>query len=469
VSDTTRVPEPLKEGFYVELKDGTQALVQFDDMDDLVFMLGDGVNQYINPGMHDNNGLKLRATPHAVVMPDQDNDEARVWYGRMVLPPPAAIHPEHGISFGDIRKGMIHGAMDDLEADSLSLGCSVQRRASEEESCTADEMMCWHRCQNISFHNVSEEICTNRGLQLACMNPRGQLTDGGHGDYFPGCAELDAVNATPYPRLPDYPRDNGTCTNIGFASFNYGRGFDHEFDLPHRFVPNGPGGGLLQWSVVGDEIHGRLAFNGIFGYLAIGFADLDGAKNGMHGATLIMALPGGNYSAVTGLDLSLGTQIDNYMISENKDQSSFRWWQTPIATTRSLTGSASVETNDCYTALYFNTSTIAGRALNVTGGDEMIWGANGEDYFAGYHSGSAARFHIEWTAGTGAMFVEPTSAPTLSSQVAPPVGAPTASAPTAAAPTATAPTAAAPTSSSVILAFPSVVTSVILGLTIICV
>eukprot|EP00957_Ditylum_brightwellii_P080537 6126373-Ditylum_brightwellii.AAC.1 len=46
-------------------------------------MLGDGVNQIINPKIQD-EGKKLRATPHALSIPNHKEDEARAWYGKCI-------------------------------------------------------------------------------------------------------------------------------------------------------------------------------------------------------------------------------------------------------------------------------------------------------------------------------------------------------------------------------------------------
>jgi len=46
-------------------------------------MLGNGVNQIFNPKVQD-DGRKLRATPHALSMPDQKEDEARTWYSTYI-------------------------------------------------------------------------------------------------------------------------------------------------------------------------------------------------------------------------------------------------------------------------------------------------------------------------------------------------------------------------------------------------
>jgi hypothetical protein len=66
----------------------------FDD-DSLHIMLGDGVQQYINPRLA-RSAPPLRSTPHAMVMPRGADGESRSWYGRMFLPPADAISEEHG-------------------------------------------------------------------------------------------------------------------------------------------------------------------------------------------------------------------------------------------------------------------------------------------------------------------------------------------------------------------------------------
>ena len=60
-------------------------------------MLGDGVEQYFNPKY---DGPPLRATPHAMTMPEHEQGQARAWYGRMFLPPDEALNERQGVSFG---------------------------------------------------------------------------------------------------------------------------------------------------------------------------------------------------------------------------------------------------------------------------------------------------------------------------------------------------------------------------------
>jgi hypothetical protein len=83
--------------FLIQHKDGSVARVDFGSGDEIVFMLGDGVEQYFNPKYH---GPSLRAAPHAMIMPEHEPRQARVWYGRMFLPPDEALNEQQGVSFG---------------------------------------------------------------------------------------------------------------------------------------------------------------------------------------------------------------------------------------------------------------------------------------------------------------------------------------------------------------------------------
>lgn len=156
------------------------------------------------------------------------------------------------------------------------------------------------------------------------------------------------------------------------------------------------------WTVEDGAVKGRLAYNGLFGWIAFGFANVGGQKNGMHGATIVMALPGGNYSAFSGLDLSLEPTIDEYVI--HPTESSFRYWSTPatddnaVAVAQRAAGinMYDVETTECFTALTFQLSSINSKAFNLTGSDELLWAANGVDYYVGYHGNHRGRFSIDW-------------------------------------------------------------------------
>ena len=63
------------------------------------------------------------------------------------------------------------------------------------------------------------------------------------------------------------------------------------------------------WNMVGDKIDGKIVCNSHFGYLALGFAHPMGRHNGMNGASIIMGVPGGNYSEKCDLDLIIGNNM----------------------------------------------------------------------------------------------------------------------------------------------------------------
>ena len=297
---------------------------------DIIIMLGDGVDQFVNHRLKD--GVPhLRATPHTLTVSNHGKDQSRVWYGRMVLPPSGAVHPKHGKTFGELRRLMIEASLSGDDKDKhanehLSLGCSSDSavaRQLEETTCEDGTTFCWHRCMAHSDYGISNEVCTERQLGLQCINPREQVYIEGHGDFFPSCTN-STEPATDYPKVPDYPRNIEMCNEMAWETFSTTDGYEHTFDRlggnrGNRgfWDTNGTKGqgkvARFMWNVVGDKIDGKLVFNGLFGYLALGFAHPTGRHNGMNGASIIMGVPGGNYSAKFGLDLSIGDNVQEYV------------------------------------------------------------------------------------------------------------------------------------------------------------
>jgi len=196
----------IPNGFLIQLGDGTTAEVAFDSqIDDLVIMLGDGVYQYINNGDADDAPSTLRAVPHALTLPDNHHEQPRLWYGRMVLPPPEAIHP-NGSTFQELRTAMIRG-----DPDALGLGCAsstmVVRELMDEGdvaaslSCDEDvSILCWMRCMNYTDHDVGVESCASESEDhsLVCANEGNELWQNGihSAEYFPRCLSKEEVVGT---------------------------------------------------------------------------------------------------------------------------------------------------------------------------------------------------------------------------------------------------------------------------------
>jgi hypothetical protein len=395
----------ISSGFFIKDQDEAIVKVEFNEEDDLVFMLGDGVNQYVNHRL----SQKLRAVPHALTLSPHGETEARVWYGRMVLPPVDAVHPSHGITFGELRERMIESSHSNTE-EALGMGCSGDRVARDLQAttCEGDSIYCWHRCMDPSDFGTSADACLNQDLQLLCINPRRQISDGmSHGDYYPGCADA-GVNEedSAYPTLPEYPRPEDSCTAELYEAYSNSDGYDHVYELN--------GNATFMWSVENNTVSGRLVFDGLFGWIAFGFANVGGGLNGMLGATIIMAQPGGNYTAASGLDLNLDPTVEEYVI--DPEDSAFRHWMTPVTSVSrkqqdSATGLSSyeVDSSDCFTSLYFDTASIHNMEFNLTGSDELLWAANGQDYFVGYHGNNRGRFAIHWPTGELTLMKAPTT------------------------------------------------------------
>jgi len=443
MSSNTDKKAVASEGFYIveEYSNDVPIHVDFNiETDDLVFMLGDGVNQYINnryiDGKNDDRP-HLHATPHAVSLKIHDDSQARVWYGRMVLPPTDALvsaeSTQTTLTYGDVRRRLVETPDAYIPA---GLGCSsptmraLQHSANHDEpaACEKGSLFCWARCMKLADYDITEEMCAEQNLGLKCINPRGQFQTGErHGDFWPACSNT-TVELTPYPEIPQTPEEIDTSTK--WDAFLADTVYDHSFNLTNEKNK----GVVLQWSVVDEKqgiVKARLAFNDVFGWLSMGLADPEGGHNGMNGANIIMALPGGNYTSRFGLEVPgktlpgtdeisveiskkkalvleternpEGSTVYKYMI--NPDGSSFRHWSEPTDITES--DSMNVVVTEYATGLLWETDNINGKKFNMSGFDDLIWGGNSKDYHVGYHGrGNRARFYINWVTGEGKLWTK---------------------------------------------------------------
>lgn len=386
--------------FLISLPDGTHARLDLDS-DALVFMLGDGVERAINPKLSDGSP-QLRATPHALRVPqNHPAGTHRTWYGRMVLLPSSAVvegvpSTNGTITYGDIRAASLPGGT--AHGSPTDLGCSgtgvVANRRELQSQCKQGSMYCWHRCMSLEAEGVDESSCSAKGEEFSvqCVNPRDQLWGGTHGDYYPSCT-ASTQEETPYPPLPNAPRKTNECGADAWQTFARTDGYAKSAPIANSWHP---AKAVLMWNVDGDRLDAKLVYDGLFGWLGFGFANVGGAHNGMNGATIALGLPGGKYSARTGLDTSKGPSIMAYKIHEK--MSAFRHWSDPIA---DVPGGA-VEANDCFTSISFKADGIGSKKFNLNGGhDQMIWAANTMDLFVGYHSwDTRGVLRVNWADGT---------------------------------------------------------------------
>jgi len=172
--------------FLLRLEGGREVEAELRS-DSVVFLLGDGVNQYVNRA---HRRSPLRAPSHAFRMPQDARSQQRVWYGMMQLPPPDAVSEEDGMTFGAIREELIRASASGEEAAVPGIGCARKLTARELSgaSCAADQMHCWMRCMNYTAE-VSPDACKAKGQELVCADPEGALFQGKHGNhnYEPRC------------------------------------------------------------------------------------------------------------------------------------------------------------------------------------------------------------------------------------------------------------------------------------------
>lgn len=118
---------------------------------------------------------------------------------------------------------------------------------------------------------------------------------------------------------------------------------------------------------------------------------------------LLPSLSVGNYTGFSGLDLDLPPNIQEYQI--HSTQTPFRYWQEPlpsVATRAVDTNGADdgIEFTECFTAMSFQRASIGKDTFNLTGKDEMLWAANGENSYVQYHGPkNRGRFAIVWKTG----------------------------------------------------------------------
>ncbi len=97
-----------------------------------------------------------------------------------------------------------------------------------------------------------------------------------------------------------------------------------------------------------------------------------------------MALPGTDYNPATGLDLSGGSNVAEYVINEFGG-AAFRHWKNSGPSSSGLLNSTIEVNPGCGSSMYFKTKKIHGTALNMTGCTNFIWATHATTLLKGYH------------------------------------------------------------------------------------
>lgn len=389
--------------FELILADGTRAELDLSGVDgsSLVFMLGDGSERLLNPRLA--AGKRLHAAPHALTMPRSRggglHQEARLWYGRMFLPPSDALSELQGLeglSQGRLREMMVEASVSEEhgqrrlsspEEDVLFLGCShnLYARELQAATCTANQIYCWVRCMDYT-EDANPTNCSAKSMGFNCTSQFDQISLGGltHGDYNPACTTSTSL-VTPRPSTP---QPTGTCP--GWAELIADSTFPHSVQLASDES-------VLLWRVDGGNVTVKMVHKGRAGWLAVGVAGENTTTGivGMSGASVVMGTE----------DEDTGRSTGEYRIDPLL--TAWRHWKTPLA--NSSLGGANFEVTDCFSMLTFTAESIYGRPLNVTGGtNNLVWAlshdGNVTQKYGGYapfHTGATWRGHKSVNFKTG--------------------------------------------------------------------
>ena len=138
-------PVSVNDGFEIELPlpKGLTRLTLPNDGDAVLFMLGDGISNWI-----DKRAVRsLRAVPHRLVM--QQTGIARAWFGRMFFPPKDAFIQKQRTTFEKLRMESVEHGASNVDYG----GCSNRHhvlRDLTESGCGVNEIYCWMACRSTS-------------------------------------------------------------------------------------------------------------------------------------------------------------------------------------------------------------------------------------------------------------------------------------------------------------------------------
>jgi len=134
-------------GFYLELASGemVQPVIQPGS---LLVMNGDGAEKWVR--LSKGAFTRPYSPAHEVILPEMEG-LARVWFGRMFLPPSDAVHVEDGrLTFGEYRRQTMDAFRYGHPEEASSAGCSPGRRGLVEVTkCSAGKIYCWMSCLSV--------------------------------------------------------------------------------------------------------------------------------------------------------------------------------------------------------------------------------------------------------------------------------------------------------------------------------
>ena len=148
----------------------------------------------------------------------------------------------------------------------------------------------------------------------------------------------------------------------------------------------------------------RMAYDGSFGYLALGLENPGGGHNGMNGARTVMGIYDPDEKVHGGESWLnfVGTGVKELKIHDTL--SAFRHWKDSAPTTPGLIDSSMDVNPGCGSSMYFKTKTIHGIDLNMTkcSPNNFIWAIHTSTLLKGYHGwGNRGHLKIDFAVDSG--------------------------------------------------------------------
>lgn len=195
-------------GFFLQLKSGELVKPEIKDGNSLMFILGDGMSNWITPV----TGVALRPAPHMVKVPAH---EVRSWYGRMFLPPSSAFLEKEGKTFGAVRTELRRALDEDVSYSVCTDGYELFTR-DLADGCGANEILCWGECR-------SSPSC-NAGDAPACIDPRvtSEIVFCDPAQHNGVCAPQCVANSVLLFNSGNDTRGNSFCNGFNVAMYMAG-------------------------------------------------------------------------------------------------------------------------------------------------------------------------------------------------------------------------------------------------------
>jgi hypothetical protein len=247
-------------GLLVETKEGKVVEVALPSSG-ILFMLGEGVNMWLNQSQEEAGKKNFHIPKHAMQMPERRNGEAgsnvdnnndfsllsRAWYGRMVLPPAhARLQTEDPNlvmtyeEFQNIARRKLEGALQEGDSGlidalqnvrcshgrTLKQGLDVQGKDASDD-CGEGQIYCWMQCMDPSrLDCTADEV-------IQCADSEGRIWKNETAQMCPECqlrCEEKPPTPTPTP-TPTPPTKKNRLCNPAFSPVSmYMSGFQFGSD-----------------------------------------------------------------------------------------------------------------------------------------------------------------------------------------------------------------------------------------------